>query len=270
MRYNKAMISVVLATHNEARNIERCLESVKDFADEIIVVDGDSTDDTRKLAKKLGARIIATTNKKNFHINKQMAIDAAKGKLILQLDADEVVDAELREFILKTAGLITDEAYPQGTQPVAWWIKRKNFFLKRFLRKGGQYPDPVIRLFIIGYAKLPQKDVHEQMTVDGVVAAADGHLLHYAYPTFDDYLRKFETYTDFKANQLYDQGLRPGIFSGIEFIIFKPLYTFVMIFGRHKGFVDGIPGFIFAFFSGLHHSVAYVKMCELTVMRGRR
>lgn len=263
------MISAVLATHNEEKNLKRCLDSVKDFADEVIVVDGASTDGTRALAKKLGARVITTTNKRNFHINKQMAMNAAKGKLVLQLDADEVVDEQLRDFIISTAKIVNVDGYLEPDQPVAWWVKRKNFFLNRFFRKGGQYPDPVIRLYINGHAKLPQKDVHEQMKVDGIIGWAEGHLLHYAYPTFDDYLRKFETYTDFKAQQLYDQGVRPGLLSGINFIIIKPPVTFVMIFGRHKGFMDGIPGFIFAFFSGLHHSVAYVKMCELTV-RGLR
>lgn len=266
MKYNKAMISVVLATHNEAKNLERCLSSVKHFADEIIVVDGDSNDGTPGLAKKLGAKVINTTNKPNFHINKQKAMNAAKGQLVLQLDADEVVDDELRDFIISTAKVVKDGKYLEPDQPVAWWIRRKNFFLSRFFRKGGQYPDPVIRLYINGHAKLPQKDVHEQMKVDGIIGWADGHLLHYAYPTFDDYLRKFETYTDFKAHQLYDQGMRPGLISGITYIIWKPIITFVFIFGRHKGFMDGIPGFIFAFFSGLHHSVAYVKMCELTVL----
>src|SRR5690242_537959 len=96
-------ISVVMATHNEAKNIERCLGAVKDFASEIIVVDGESTDETVALAKKYNAKIISTTNKSNFHINKQMAMDAATGDLVLQLDADEVVDQELKAFILKVA-----------------------------------------------------------------------------------------------------------------------------------------------------------------------
>src|SRR5258708_7679294 len=138
------MISVVLATHNEEKNLEKWIASVRSFADEIIVVDGESNDGTVQLATNLGAIVIKTTNKPNFHINKQMAIDAAKGDLILQLDADEIVDDELSQFIQKIAGEKTDE--------VAWWIKRKNFFMGRFLRKGGQYPDPVIRLYRKGKA----------------------------------------------------------------------------------------------------------------------
>src|SRR5258708_7211388 len=135
-------LSVVLATHNEEKNIVRCLESVKDLADEIIIVDGESTDKTVELAKKLGAKVISTTNKTNFHINKQMAMDAAKGDLVLQLDADEVIDKELYNFIFELKKSSDKESAIN-----AWWLKRKNFFLGTFLRKGGQYPDPSIRLY---------------------------------------------------------------------------------------------------------------------------
>ena len=105
------MISVVLATHNEAHNIDKCLNSVKNFADEIIVVDGNSTDETRSLAKKFGARVIKTTNKKNFHINKQLAMDKAKGQLVLQIDADEAVDEELADLLKK---------------PISEWANKKS------------------------------------------------------------------------------------------------------------------------------------------------
>lgn len=261
------MLSVVLATHNEAKNLATCLDSVKDWADEIIVVDGESTDDTVKIAKKYRAKVIATTNKANFHINKQLAMDAARGELVLQLDADEVVDQELTEFIQRTHQELqatTVKKWPTD-QPVAWWLKRRNWFLGRFLKKGGQYPDPVIRLYINGKARLPQKDVHEQMVADGAIGWAEGHLLHYSYPTFNDYMRKFQTYTSFKATQLWEAGVRPGVMSGINYLLIKPTVTFFSLFVRHKGFVDGVPGFVFAVFSGLHHSVAYLKMCERSV-----
>jgi len=103
------MLSVVLATHNEEKNLAKCLESVKGLADEIIVVDGDSTDQTRKIAESFGAKVFQTTNKQNFHINKQMAMDKAKEKLVLQLDADELVDEELREFIKKLENSIQNK-----------------------------------------------------------------------------------------------------------------------------------------------------------------
>jgi glycosyltransferase involved in cell wall biosynthesis len=257
------MISVVLATYNEEKNIARCLDAVKKWADEIVIVDGTSSDDTVKIAKKYGARVVTTTNKSNFHINKQMAMDAAKGQLILQLDADEVVDDQLAKFITTTESQLQIAKYqPLPGLPVAWYIKRRNFFLGKFLTKGGQYPDAVIRLYIRGFAKLPQKDVHEQMTVDGLTSWADGHLLHYPNPNFATYIQKWDRYTSFKAEQLMEAQVKISLLNSWTYLFWKPFATWFSIFIRHKGFVDGIPGFVFALFSGLHHSMAYLKLWE--------
>lgn len=252
------MISVVLATHNEEKNIELCLNAVQGWADEVIIADGESTDRTVEIAKKLGAKVFSTTNKANFHINKQLAMDKAKGELILQLDADEVVDADLAGFIQKmhTAVLHGDSL------PAAWWVRRKNLFLGRFLRKGGQYPDPVIRLYRRGKARLPQKDVHEQMQVDGEIGWAEGHFLHYSNPTFADYLRKFNTYTSFTAQKLAEVGKKPSLGLAVSYLCVKPIATFFSLYIRHKGFVDGVAGLLFAICSGLHFPVAYLKLCE--------
>lgn len=256
------MISVVLATYNEEKNLDRCLNSVKDFADEVIVVDGSSTDKTRELAKKLGAKVHKTTNKANFHINKQLAMDKAKGSLVLQLDADEVVDQELASFIKKIAKELKQNK-PKEDQPVAWWVKRKNYFMGKFLKKGGQYPDPVIRLYLKGKARLPQKDIHEQMKVDGPEGWAEGHLLHYSNPTFSEYIRKWSAYTSFKATQLKEDKTRLSLINSVKYLFWLPTFTFLSLFVRHKGFLDGVEGFIFALFSGLHHPMAYLKLWEL-------
>ena len=259
------MISVVLATFNEEKNITQCLESVKDWAGEIIVVDGSSIDKTRELAKKFKAKVIKTVNKPNFHINKQMAIDKAKGNLILQLDADEVVDEELCGFIQHINQKLNNK--PNAVKNSAWWLKRKNLFLGHWLKKGGQYPDPVIRLFIKGKASLPMRDIHEQMKVIGKTGWADGHLLHYSNPCFKDYCRKFKKYTDFKANQLIENGLKINLITATQYLLIKPIATFLKLFIRHKGFVDGIYGFLFAFFSGLHHPMAYLKIIRSNYAR---
>jgi len=249
-------ISVVLATYNEEKNLKMCLDSVVDFADEIVVVDGSSLDKTREIAKEYKAKVIKTTNKPNFHINKQMAMDEATGELVLQLDADEVVDTELKKFILKIAKY-------NNLRDSAWWLPRKNLFLGKWLMKGGQYPDAVIRLYVSGRAKLPQKDVHEQMVVDGEVGWANGHLLHYSNPSFEDYMRKFNTYTSFKAQQWFDEGMKASFLGSFYYMGFLPLWTFLKLYLRHRGYVDGYPGFVFALMSGLHFTVAYLKLWEL-------
>ena len=253
------MISVVLATHNEEKNLSACLEAVKSFADEIIIADGESTDKTLEIGKKYKARIINTTNKQNFHINKQIAMDEASGDLVLQMDADEIVDQELSKFITLTHQQIQKKGY-QG--PVAWRIKRKNWFLGKFLTKGGQYPDPVIRLYVNGSARLPQKDVHEQMVVDGEVGWADGHLLHYGNPNFATYLRKWNDYTCLRATQLHDKGEKISIVNFFKYFFVKSSWTFLNIFIRHKGLLDGFPGFVFALFSGLYFPFTYLKLWE--------
>lgn len=254
------MISVVLATYNEEKNLPMCLDAVADLADEIIIVDGSSTDTTVAIAKKYKAKVISTTNKPNFHINKQMAMDAATGDVVLQLDADEVVDAELAAFVKRINTKTTSTAEKNVTK--GWWIKRKNLFLGKFLKKGGQYPDPVIRLYINGHGSLPQKDVHEQMSIDGEVGLADGHLLHYSNPTFADYLRKFNTYTSFSALQLFENKQTLSATFILQSLLLKPLKIFFTIFVRHKGFVDGIPGFLFALMSSLHPPVVLLKLWE--------
>jgi len=260
------MISVVLATFNEEKNIKRCLSSVKSFTDEIIVVDGSSTDKTREIARDLGAKVIKTTNKSNFHINKQIAMDQAQGDLVLQLDADEVVDKVLQRFIKKThLNILSRKTHHH--QPVAFQLKRKNLFMGKFFKKTGQYPDPVIRLYVNGYAKLPQKDVHEQMKVDGMVAWASGHLIHYANPSFKDYMRKWNTYTSFKAEQLLADKTKINFINSIKYLLWLPAKTFLLLFIRHKGFVDKIPGLVFSIMSALYHPMSYLKLWGLRQLK---
>lgn len=252
-------LSVVLATYNEERNIGRCLDSVKGLADEVIVVDGSSTDETRTIAKKMGARVIETTNKPMFHTNKQMAIDAAAGDWILQLDADERVSKPLAKEIGSVVG--------KGSRFAAFNIRRKNFFLGSWLRKGGQYPDPVIRLFKKGKAGLPQKSVHEQMEVDGTVGQLKGHLIHFTAPTLERYVTNANRYTSLTAEELKRNGVGLDILSTFSFFVIKPLTTFLLLYVRHKGYMDGFAGFVFALFSGLHWPIAYLKLWELKRMR---
>lgn len=254
------MLSVVLAVHNEEKNLAKCLDSVAAVADEIVIVDGESTDRTVEIAQEYTDNVISTTNKSNFHINKQMAMDAATGSIIMQLDADEVVDDELVNFLQQLKQ--KDASQTLAPQPVAWYLRRKNFFLGRFLSKGGQYPDPVIRLYLRGKAWLPQENVHEQMAVDGEAATAPGHLLHYAFPDFATYVRKFNTYTSFEAERMHNKALKSTFKLGLQYWILKPVTTFFSLFVRHKGFVDGFSGFVFALLSSVFHTITYLKFEE--------
>ena len=260
---NKQTISVVLATYNEEKNIAACLDSIKGIADEIVVVDGSSSDKTVSIAKKYGARIKITTNKKNFHINKQMAIDMATCYWIFQLDADERVAPklakEIKSIINNQSSIINDVN--------GYWMPRKNWFLGRFLMKGGQYPDYTLRLYKKGKGKLPQKAVHEQAEVDGEVGYLDEALLHYPYRDFSEYILKWSRYTDLIANQtrekMENKNIILKIFYGIGSLFIKPLYWFFIIYMRHKGFMDLWPGFVFSLFSSLRFPVSYIKYVRL-------
>jgi len=252
MPNKQVKLSVVLATFNEEKNIERCLKAVNDLADEFVLVDGNSTDKTVEIAKNLGVRIFTTTNKPIFHINKQMAIDKARGEWILQLDADEVVSKKLKREIKQVIK-------NNNRRKVAYFIPRKNYFLGRWLRKGGQYPDYVIRFFRKGKARLPCKSVHEQMQVEGEVGYFKGHLLHYTAPKFSRYLINANRYTNLTVDKLKEEKVPINLQTNFKYLIWLPTKTFFSIFIRHKGFIDGFPGFIFAFFSGLHFPIAFIK-----------
>lgn len=249
-------LSIAIATYNEEENIGRVLSSVKDLADEIIVVDGSSTDKTVEIAKKFGAKVTITDNPPIFHINKQKAIDQCSGKWILQLDADE-------EITLELAGEIK-EIVKKGNQFSAFWIKRKNYFLGRWLKKGGQYPDPVIRFFKKGKAKLPCKSVHEQVVVEGGIGWLKNDMLHFSVPTFSRYLTNSNRYTSLSAVEFKEENLKYSLFNHLNYLFIKPGKIFLNLYFRHKGFLDGFPGFIFALFSGLHFPIAYIKYWELT------
>lgn len=253
----KKTLSVVLATYNEQQNIEKCLKSVKSIANEIIVVDGSSKDKTRELAKKLGAKVFKVKNKPIFHINKQLAVDRAKGDWILQLDADEQLTPLLRKEIVKQ---INQKDQPHN----GFYLPRKNFFLTRFLTKGGQYPDYVIRLFKNKKGHFPCLSVHEQINIQGSVGYLTNDLLHYSDPDFNRYVKRFNRYTDLDAKDLFNKNQKPNLWIGTDYLVLKPWGWFLKTYFRHLGFVDGLPGFIFSIMSSFRFVVIYFKLWELT------
>ncbi|RJR24494.1 glycosyltransferase family 2 protein [Candidatus Microgenomates bacterium] len=260
---SKPELSVALATYNEERILTECLSSIKSIADEIVVVDGSSQDKTVEIARSFGAKVIVEDNKPIFHINKQIAIDECRGDWILQLDADEIVTPELAREIEKIVKASDNRSLMADNQPVAFYIKRKKMFLGRFIKKGGQYPDPVIRLFKKGKAFLPCKSVHEQMQVNGETGWLKEPMLHLPTPSFSVYITKDNRYSTLTANEFYDKNLALNAQSFLTYVFVKPFLTFFSLFIRHRGFEDGFPGFVFALFSGLHYVSAYVKYWEM-------
>jgi glycosyltransferase involved in cell wall biosynthesis len=279
-------LSVVLATYNEESNIARCLEAVKDIADEIVIVDGSSSDKTVEIAKKFGAIVKIEENPPIFHINKQKALDLASFDWILQLDADEVVTENLAEEIKKIINMTDSEieVYQKNIKErdlflrhqhliekrdgkigednrdyAGFFVPRKNFFLGKFLRYGGVYPDGVIRLVRKGKAYFPCKDVHEQIVVKGKVGWLSNPLLHYDSPNFRRYLARNSRYIDLIADELKKQKVGKGPIQFLNYFVFKPLSWFLTTQIRHKGILDGWQGIVFSFFSALRFPRAYFR-----------
>lgn len=269
-------LSVVLATYNEEKNIGSCLASVQGLADEIIVVDGSSTDKTVELAETYGARVKVTTNKPIFHINKQIAIDMATKDWILQLDADERVTPELaREIKEVTSKSQKDPSIPPPKGGVAqddsgvvngYWIPRKNWFLGRYLMKGGIYPDYTMRLYKRGKGRLPQKSVHEQAVVEGETSYLKNPLIHLADTSLSRYLMRWRRYVNLIRDELRREN--PGILVFLEYLFIKPIHWFSLTYIRHKGFMDSWQGFVFSFFSSLRFPVAYLKYIGIIKDKG--
>jgi glycosyltransferase involved in cell wall biosynthesis len=275
-------LSLAIATYNEEKNILRCLKSVYDWVDEIVIVDGTSNDRSvemvKEFDKKHKIKIFIEDNPQMFHINKQKAIERCSDDWILQLDADEVVSEELKKEI-------TNLKLEIGNY-IAFWLPRLNFFLGRPLKKGGQYPDYTLRLYRNGIARFPCKSVHEQVEIFPSsksslkiknldiknsleirnlkleIGYLKSPLLHYPYPTFSEYLNKWTRYNSLEAQNLKKQGLKPSVRNFVEYIIILPIAWFFKTYFRHLGFLDGFPGFVFSLFSAIRYWGIYVKIIK--------
>jgi len=249
-----AKISCVIITYNESRNIRRCLQSVS-WVDEIVLVDAHSTDDTRRIASEFTDKI-HELRWAGFGPAKEFARNKAEGDWILSVDADEVVSEKLRDEIQKIA---ESENSLDG-----YYIPRRSNFLGRWMKRGGWYPDVVLRLFRRDKGNFSSRPVHEEVRVSGRTGHLENDLLHYTDPDFDHYLKKLNRYTSLDALQLYKEGRRAKLLD----IFFRPPATFVKIYLFKKGFLDGVPGLILAVSSGFHVFSKYVKLWHLNQFQG--
>ena len=250
-------LSVCMATYNEAKNIKRTLAAIINWVDEVVIVDGKSTDKTVAIAKTFGnkVKIYSYDNPQMFHVNKQRALEKATGDWLLFLDADEVVSLDLKKEILSVTATNNYSGY---------WLPRLNHFLGKPLRKGGQYPDYIIRLFPNKTAYFPCQSVHEQVAFKKPLKLSylTNHLLHYPYLNFESYLRKWIQYSHHEADLLLAKKVKPGFGLMLKYCFLYPFWWFIKSYFRHKGFMDGFAGFVFAFFSALRYFAIYIKLYE--------
>ena len=244
-------LSVVIITLNEEVNLARTLASVA-WADEILIVDSGSTDRTREVAESFGAKFFVE-QWKGFAEQKNSALAKAAGDWILSLDADEEVDPALAEEIRSVV----------ATNPAVsgFWVPRKNFFLGRWIRHGGYYPDPKLRLFRRGSGTFEDRLVHEDLKLDGATAALKNNLLHHAYPTLDSYIEHMNRYSSLGAEMAAAK--RPRSFSVIDIAV-RPKMTFLYNYIVRGGFLDGREGLLLHAYHATYVSWKYAKAWELS------
>lgn len=283
---HQSRLSVVLATRNEEENIGRCLESVSQLADEIVIVDEFSTDKTTQIAKTFGAKVFEVKHEPIFHKTKQKALERATCDWILQLDADEKVTQELAKEIKETINLRNEELKNLRTEKlknrlfgrhqklieqrdgpigkksgeiVGFFIPRVNYFLGKPLIHAGVYPDPSIRLVKKGMAHFSGESVHDIMQIDGEVSWLENAIEHHDSPTLRKYFYRLNRYTDIKAQELQNTKTPKNVVSFIKFTLLLSTYYFLLLYFRHKGFLDGVRGFLWSFFSAMHYPIGYFK-----------
>jgi len=258
-------LSVVIITHNEEVNIGRTLASVQslvaDGKGEIIVVDSGSTDRTVEIAKSYGAKVFVE-EWKGFTAQKNSAIDKASGEWILSLDADEEVQDRLCKAIARTLTL-----YPE-LRKSGYWLRRKNFFLGKWIRHGGFWPDHKLRLFKRSVGKFEDRQVHETVRVEGdtrelwhVQPIFQGALLHHSYPNLSDYIEHMNHYSSLGAEMVVARG-KVG-YSFIN-IVLRPLFTFIYNYIFRLGFLDGREGLLLHLYHAVYVSWKYAKAWELS------
>jgi len=247
-------ISVAIITFNEEKNIKRCIDSVKDFADEIVVVDSLSSDKTCEIATNLGAKVI--DQKFLGHIaQKQLAVDNCTNNWILSLDADETCSIELQNELKKL--LKTDLKYDAYSMP------RVSFHLNRWIRHGGWYPDRKIRLFNKQKAAWGGYNPHDKVIVNGSVGKLNNDLQHYVFKDLRHNIDTNNSYSSIMAEDLYKNGKKFSFFK----LFFKPIGKFLEVYIYKKGFLDGMAGFIIAVGASYSMFLKFAKLWELEQKR---
>jgi len=274
-------LSVVIITCNEEANIRRTLESVKslvaDGKGEIIVVDSGSTDRTVEIARACGA-LVYVEPWKGYAAQKNSALEKCTGDWILSLDADEAVSEELADEICavlesqvggQTSCLAesTRETRNESVRrylaasPAGFYIARRNFFLGRWIKHGGFWPDAKLRLFRRGAAQFENRLVHEDARVVGTTGRLQGALLHYAYPTIEGYIAHMNRYSSLGAQMANIKGARG--FS-LPNIVMRPAATFLYNYFFRLGFLDGREGLLLHLYHAAYVSWKYAKAWELS------
>jgi glycosyltransferase involved in cell wall biosynthesis len=238
--------SVIVITKNEEASIRRCLESVR-WADEIIVLDSGSTDDTVSICREYTAHVYRT-DWPGFGPQKNRALERATGDWVLSLDADEWMTPASRDEIARTL------AQPQ--EVAAFRLPRLSSFCGRFMRHSGWWPDHVVRLFRRGAARFTDDAVHERVIVDGKTGTLREPIMHETFVDLDELLAKMNNYSTLSAHDMHRNGKR----SGLPMAVARAGWAFVRTYFLRGGFLDGREGFMLAVATAEGTYYRYVKL----------
>lgn len=242
-------LSVAVITKNEASNITAALESVA-WADEILVVDSHSTDDTVAIARRFTGRVVVR-DWEGYGVQKNYAASVAQHDWILSLDADERVSPALASEIQT---LLRNEPAHRGYR-----IPRVAFHLGRWIRSTDWYPDYQLRLYDRRKAQWDARLVHESMRVDGTVGTLKGELQHYAYRDLSHHLQTIDRYTTLAARQMLAQGRRASMFD----VVVHPPLAFLRNYVLKLGIRDGLAGLVISAMNAFYVFMKFAKLREL-------
>ena len=245
-------LSIVIITFNEAHNIKRCLNSVKEIADEFIILDSFSTDNTVEIASKMGA-IIKQQKFLGYIQQKNAALELDENNYVLCLDADEALDEDLVQSILSVKENFTAKAYN---------FNRCTNYCGRFIKNGSWYPDKKIRLFDKRCAQWGGINPHDKVELkvtNEVVQHLKGDMLHFSYYTIEEHLARINHYTTISAGALHSKGVRSNWLK----ILINPLWRFIYGYFIRLGFLDGFYGFVIAINCSHETFQKYIKLYQL-------
>ncbi|AOJ81454.1 MULTISPECIES: glycosyltransferase family 2 protein [Burkholderia] len=228
-------LGVALIALNAAARLAECLDALS-FADDVVVVDGGSTDSTVEIAKAHGARVIVAVDWPGFGPQKNRAVAALDTDWVLSIDTDEIVTPELAASI---------QAAIRAPRAQVYALDRLSSFCGSWVRHSGWYPDWVPRLFQRESARFSDDLVHERLVFDGPSARLDGQLLHYSYEDFETVLRKLDAYSSAGAAQRREAGKRGGFAKALG----RAAWAFARTYLLRRGFLDGRAGFMIAVFN---------------------
>jgi glycosyltransferase involved in cell wall biosynthesis len=245
-------LSVAVITFNEQKNIARCINSVADIADEVVVVDSLSTDKTKEICLSLGVKFIEQSFL-GYKEQKNFALDQVQYEYVLSLDADEALSPELLASIKKAKA----EGFPAG----GYTMNRRSWYCDSWICHGYWYPDTKLRLAKRSLVNWEGINPHDKLEIskDTTVVHLDGDILHYTYYTIDEHVLQGNKFSTISAKAYFDQGKRSGILK----LLINPAWAFFSSYIVKRGFLDGFNGFVISKQIANTTFLKYAKLLQL-------